>query len=97
MSRKFRAHRKKLQATAYERFGFEGAEFALVACEFGELRENLKKVVRAAPALPQYDNPIGGPWAMDAAINRGSYLFDFGDLTEKDGGFVDRIGETARS
>ena len=28
-------------------------------------------------------SPIGGPWAMDAEISRGSYLFNFSDLTEE--------------
>jgi len=27
--------------------------------------------------------PLGGPWALDAEINKGSYLFNFGDMSEK--------------
>ncbi len=74
---------QKLEARAYGRFGVVGAEFALVGCKYAEMREILKQVVRSARELPQYDEPIGGPWAMDASINRGSYLFDFGNVTEE--------------
>ena len=50
------------------------------------LREVLKEAVTAAPGLPKHKDaaypPIGGPWALDTPGNRGSYLFDFGSLTE---------------
>ena len=74
---------KLLRATCYPRFGLVGAEAAFVGCPADQLRDAMKDVVRAAPGLPQFDEPIGGPWAMDAPINRGSYLFDFGKLTEE--------------
>jgi len=62
-----------LDARCYPRFGFAGAKVALVGCPQEGLRRALQEVVKAAPELPQ--SPIGGPWAFDAAINRGSYLF----------------------
>ncbi len=62
-----------LDALCYPRFGFAGAKVALVGCPQKELRRVLQEVVKAAPELPQ--SPIGGPWALDAEINRGSYLF----------------------
>ncbi|UCD29545.1 MAG: hypothetical protein JSV03_03425, partial [Planctomycetota bacterium] len=70
-----------VQATCYSRFGFAGAQVALIGCPRDQLREVLKEAVAAAPGLPQSD--IGGPWALDADINRGSYLFNFGGLSEE--------------
>jgi hypothetical protein len=69
-----------LHATCYQRFGFSGARVALIGCPQGELRQVLKEAVTAAPDLPQ--STIGGPRALDAPINRGSYLFNFGNVTE---------------
>jgi len=62
-----------LTARCYPRFGFTGAKAALTGCPQKKLRGMLKQMVSAAPDLPH--SPIGGPWALDAAINRGSYLF----------------------
>ncbi len=62
-----------LSARCYPRFGFTGAKVALLGCPQKELRHVLQQVVKSAPELPQ--SPIGGPWALDAEINRGSYLF----------------------
>jgi hypothetical protein len=82
----------RLRATCVPRFGFAGAKVALIACPTAEMREVMKEVVTAAPDLPH--SPIGGPWALDAEINRGSYLFNFGNLTEQ---AVDRWIEVARA
>ncbi len=41
----------------------------------------MQDVVTAADELPH--SAIGGPWALDGPNNYGSYLFDFGDLTEQ--------------
>ena len=62
-----------LIARCYPRFGFVGAKVALVGCPQKALRTVLQQVARAAPDLPH--SPIGGPWALDAEISRGSYLF----------------------
>jgi len=71
----------RLQASCYPRFGFAGAQVAIIGCPQSELREIMKEAVKAAPELPQSD--LGGPWALDAKINKGSYLFNFGGLSEK--------------
>lgn len=71
----------RLRAACYPRFGLEGAEAAVVAGPQGALREVMKEVVTAAPEIPRSD--IGGPFALDAQLNRGSYLFDFGQCTEQ--------------
>lgn len=70
----------RLWAACYPRFGLIGARVALIGCPQTELRRVLQDVVSAAPDLPH--SPIGGPWALDSEKNRGSYLFNFGDLSE---------------
>jgi hypothetical protein len=68
-----------LKAHAYRRFGFAGAEAAVVAAPPARLRRALQEAVAAAPELPKTDR--GGPFALDHPIPRGSYLFDFGKVT----------------
>jgi hypothetical protein len=70
-----------LWAACYPRFGLAGAKVALIACPQSELRAVMQEVVSAADDLPH--SPIGGPWALGQEINEGSYLFNFGNLTEK--------------
>ncbi len=82
----------RLRAACYPRFGLAGAAVAVVGCPPGELRQALKDAVSDAPDLPH--SPLGGPWALDAPINQGSYLFNFGDLSEKT---VDQWIEAARA
>jgi hypothetical protein len=72
---------RRLWAACYPRFGFAGAKVALIACPSGQMRRVMQEAVSAAPDLPH--SPIGGPWALDAEINRGSYLFNFGNLSEQ--------------
>ena len=64
---------RRLAATCYQRFGLAGAAVAIVASPTPDLRDALKEAVSASDTLPQ--SPLGGPWAMDAPINRASYLF----------------------
>ncbi|HOT35613.1 MAG TPA: hypothetical protein PLT86_02995 [Candidatus Latescibacteria bacterium] len=71
----------QLCATCYAKFGFAGASVALVATPMDTLRKGMQEAVSAAPELPQ--SRVGGPWAMDAKITRGSYLFNFGDMSEE--------------
>src|ERR1043166_4402536 len=71
----------RLTASCFPRFGFAGAQVALVGCPPVELRSIIQEVVTNAPALPK--SSLGGPWAWDAPSARGSYLFDFGNLNEK--------------
>ncbi len=77
---------RRPQALAYKRFGIVGAAVAVVGAPTHALRDVMKTVVASAEELPRHRDaerpPIGGPWALDAPINRGSYLFDFGALTE---------------
>ena len=71
----------RLTAACYPRFGFSGAKVAIIGCPRARLRPVLKEVVLAAGHLPH--SPLGGPWALDAKINRGSYLFNFGGMSEQ--------------
>jgi hypothetical protein len=66
-------------ASCEARFGLAGARVALLAAPFGRMREALKEAVTAAPDLPH--STLGGPWALDAPAARGSYLFNFGDMS----------------
>jgi len=70
----------RLRAMCYPRFGFAGAKVAIIGCPQNELRPVMKEVVSSAPELPK--SSIGGPWALDAEINRGSYMFNFGGMSE---------------
>ncbi|MGD8240174.1 MAG: hypothetical protein PVH68_16585, partial [Armatimonadota bacterium] len=81
---------RNTSARCYARFGVEGAAVALIGCPSGELRSVLKEVVSAAPELPK--STVGGPWAMDADINRSSYLF----ITATEAN-VDEVIETVKS
>ncbi|MBI4584537.1 MAG: hypothetical protein HY717_11015 [Planctomycetes bacterium] len=71
----------RLRASCYPRFGFAGAKAAILGCPTEAMRRVMQEAVSAAPELPH--SPIGGPWAIEAEINRGSYLFNFGNLTEQ--------------
>jgi hypothetical protein len=82
----------RLRAVCYPKFGCAGAAVAIVACPSAELRAALQEAVSAAPELPH--SPLGGPWALDAPINRGSYLFNFDGITEEN---VDEWIALARS
>ena len=69
-----------VHAECAARFGLVGAKVALIGCPPAELRRALQKAVADAPEMPH--SPIGGPWALGKAVNQGSYLFNFGNLTE---------------
>ncbi|MCL5098890.1 MAG: hypothetical protein M1608_15420 [Candidatus Omnitrophica bacterium] len=71
----------RLHAMCYPRFGLAGSKVALIGCPPDQLRDVMQEVVSAADELPH--SPIGGPWALGPSINQGSYLFNFGDLSEK--------------
>jgi hypothetical protein len=70
---------RQLRALAYPELGLVGASVALVAAPQGEFRAALQEAVEDAPELPH--SRLGGPWALDAPINRGSYLFNFDGIT----------------
>lgn len=61
-------------ATCYPRFGLVGARAALIAAPREAMRTAIQQVMQSSASLPH--SPLGGPWALDAPINRGSYLID---------------------
>lgn len=71
----------RLRASCFPRFGFTGARVAIIGCRQKDLRTLMKEVVGGAPGLPR--SSMGGPWAMDAPDNYGSYLMTSG-ISESD-------------
>jgi len=65
----------RLTAMCYSKVGLIGAKVAIIGCPKGELRNIMKEVVSAAKDIPH--SKLGGPWALDAEINRGSYLISW--------------------
>jgi hypothetical protein len=70
----------RLRAYCYPRFGLAGASVAIVAGTPDTMREAMKDVVREAPGIPA--STVGGPWALEGPLNRSSYVFNFGGLSE---------------
>lgn len=70
----------QLRAAAHRKFGIVGAKVALVALPVGGLLPALKDVLEEADEMPLCK--VAGPWAKEVPFNRGSYLFNFGSLTE---------------
>ena len=81
-----------LQASCYNKFGMERAKVAIVAMPMDKMLTALKQVLTEADEMPHCK--VAGPWAKDIPFNRGSYLFNFGVLTEST---VDEWIEMARS
>ena len=69
-----------LQASCYDKFGMEGAKVAIVAMPMMNMLTALKQVLTDADEMPHCT--VAGPWANDVPFNHGSYLFNFGSLTE---------------
>ena len=65
---------RALNAIAYKRFGFEGAKVALLVSPPESLRETMKAAVKSSDQIAQ--SILGGPWALEAPITRGSYFID---------------------
>lgn len=61
-----------MTATAFEEHGIEGAAAGLVACPRSRLRPALQEMLRRE-GVPHSE--LGGPFALDAQANRGSYVF----------------------
>jgi len=81
-----------LQASCYSKFGIEGGKVAIVAMPMEKMLSALKEVLTEADEMPRCR--VAGPWANDVPFNHGSYLFNFGSLTESN---VDEWIAMARS
>jgi hypothetical protein len=69
-----------LRASCYAKFGMEGAKVAVVAAPMENILPALKQVLTDADEMPHCE--AAGPWAHDIPFNHGSYLFNFGSLTD---------------
>jgi len=69
-----------LQASCYKKFGIEGAKVAIVGAPVDKVLPVLKEVLTEANEMPHCT--VAGPWARDIPFNHGSYLFNFGELTD---------------
>ncbi len=74
----------QLKAYAISKFGFAGAAASIVVSKTKQFHGALQAAVLDAPELPH--SSIGGPFALGKAINSGSYLFNFGGMTEQNVG-----------
>ena len=70
-----------LCATAYQRFGIVGSEANLIGVPQKEILPVIRTIMKQAKELPFSDR--GGAWASLGEEGYGSYLMQFGNLTEK--------------
>ena len=74
------ALQSELRAAVYRKFGLVGAAVAVIGMPPGRMLSTLKEVLLEANEMPLCK--VGGPWAQEVPFNHGSYLFNFGSLTE---------------
>lgn len=70
-----------LWATCYSRFGFVGAEITLLGVPQKNILPVIRDVMSKAEDVPFSDK--GGAWALQQKEGYGSYLMNFGTLTEE--------------
>ena len=72
----------ELWASCYRRFGFKNARAAVIGVPQKQILPVIREVMKkAAPDVPFCDQ--GGAWALGAKEGYGSYLMNFGALTEE--------------
>ena len=69
-----------LLASCEKKFGLTGARVAIVGAPMGRMLPVLQEALAGANELPVCK--VAGPWAREVPFNHGSYLFNFGSLTE---------------
>jgi len=69
-----------LWATCYKKFGLEGAEITLLGVPQVKILPVIRDVMSKAKDVPHSDK--GGAWALMQKEGYGSYLMNFGTLTE---------------
>jgi hypothetical protein len=70
----------ELRASCEKKFGLVGARVAIVGAPMARMLPSLQDALAGASELPVCKT--AGPWAREAPFNHGSYLFNFGSLTE---------------
>ena len=74
------ALQQALRAACEKKFGMVGAKAAIVAAPMDRMLGSLKETLAEASELPVCK--VAGPWARETPFSHGSYLFNFGSLTE---------------
>lgn len=74
------ALQSELRASCYAKFGLTGSSVAIVAAPMPAMLPALQQALLQASELPLCK--VAGPWAREIPFNHGSYLFNFGTLTE---------------
>ncbi|MDD4870850.1 MAG: hypothetical protein PHR77_09845 [Kiritimatiellae bacterium] len=73
---------RELWASCYQRFGFKNARAAVIGVPQKKILPVIRDVMKkAVPDVPFCDQ--GGAWALGAKEGYGSYLMNFGSLTEE--------------
>jgi hypothetical protein len=70
----------ELRASCERKFGLVGAKVAIVGVPIQQMLPTLQQALAAENELPICK--VAGPWAKDSEFSHGSYLFNFGALTE---------------
>ncbi|MCE5251081.1 hypothetical protein LLG96_12765 [bacterium] len=70
-----------LWAACYSRFGMNGAKAALIGVPGDRILTVIRGILTSQTELPY--TKLAGAWAQEVPFNHGSYLFNFGSLTEK--------------
>ncbi len=73
-----------LRAACEKKFGVAGARVAIVGMPMRGMLPALQEVLAGADEMPLCK--VAGPWANEIQFNHGSYLFNFGSLTESNAG-----------
>ena len=79
--RELPALQSHLWATCYERFGLEGGKVTLIGVPQKQILPVIREVMSDAEDVPFSDK--GGAWALMQKDGYGSYLMNFGTLTEE--------------
>jgi hypothetical protein len=79
--RELPALQSNLWATCYKKFGIAGAEATLIGVPVKQILPVIRDVMTNAPDIPFSDK--GGAWALMQKEGYGSYLMNFGTLTEE--------------
>jgi hypothetical protein len=74
------ALQRHLKASAHGKYGLVGAKAAIVAAPMDQMLPSLQDALSNLSELPVCR--VAGPWAREIPFNHGSYLFNFGTLTE---------------
>ena len=74
------ALQRDLRASCEKKFGLTGAKVAIVGAPMARMLPALQEALAGASELPVCRT--AGPWAREAPFSHGSYLFNFGSLTE---------------